>query len=225
MRYPLIFREADTDADPQGGASSDLQGSDVLDRYGRDALKLAEKLAAAERDNYTLRDKNRALRSEVTDLKSKAPTEGARVLTKEEAQAWEAYTALGIAPAAIQAAIAERDDAKGQLAQRARLDTLGVAAQAHGYKAAALAKLPSLKDQEITLKDVDSKGPDGKPVKVKHAYVGSVSLPDFIQEHDAEFLPALTDVAKPAGDGVGSPANGQRPRLSDQPVRSPGVTI
>ena len=112
MRYRSLIPHmyAEDDGQPQGGEGQ--QPSDLLDRYGKDALKLAEKLADAQRDNYRLREKNRTLTAELTDAKGKAPADGARVLSKDEAAAYDAYTALG-APAALKTQLDTAQGAQG----------------------------------------------------------------------------------------------------------------
>jgi hypothetical protein len=225
----LKYHEADAENDPQGGASK-VRASELRAQLGTQVdetalMRLLEKQAELLTDNSQLREQRRTLRAEVTELKSKAPADGTRVLSADEAQAYDAYAALGLKPTDLKKALDEGTTVKQELASVRRGETLRSAAEAHGYKPAALAKLPSLKDQDITFKDVDEKGADGKPVKAKRAFVGDVSLPDYIQQNDAEFLPALTDAPKPSGDGVGSPAGGRRPAPSDTQVRSPGIVI
>lgn len=234
MLKDFILREADPgDADPQGGSSGKpekVRASDLRAQLGSQVdeqglMRFLEKHADVLNDNWSLRAKNTSLRTELTDLKAKATPEGARVLTPDEAQVYDAYTALGLKPEDVKRAIDEGATAKGDLSTLRRNETLRGAAEAHGYKAAALAKLPSLKDQDITLKE-DSITENGKPVKRVRAFVGDKALPDYIQEHDAEFLPALTaDVAKPAGDGVGSPANGRKPAAVDTLTMQPRAII
>ena len=200
MRYRL-FLHAPDDGQPQGGDGQ--QPSDLLDRYGKDALKLAEKLADAQRDNYRLREKNRMLTTELADAKGKAPADGARVLSKDEAAQWEAYTALG-APAALKTQIDTAQGAQGELAILKRERTIADAAAAQKWPAATLAKLPSLKDKDLIVKDVEIDG-----TKVKQAFVAHDGkehpLAEYVTTHDPEFLPALAADAAPAQSGGGTP--------------------
>jgi hypothetical protein len=114
------------------------------------------------------------------------------VLDATQAKLWEEYQKLGT-PEAIAKVTAERDEAKGKLATHERNEVIRGAAEAHGYKASALAKLPSLQGKEIVIRDVTV---DGKTEK--RAYVGEQPLPDYIQANDADFLPALA-VTPPSG--------------------------
>jgi hypothetical protein len=228
--YSRQAHEADTEADPQGGASGKVRASDLRQQLGTQVdeqalMRLLEKQAELLSDNSQLREQRRTLRQEVTDLKTKVPAADARMLTPEEAATYDAYAALGMKPADVKAAITERDTVKADLTTVRRNETIRGAAEAHGYKAAALAKLPSLRDQDIAIEDVTV---DGKPVK--RAFVTAdgkkTALPDYIQAHDAEFLPALaTDTTISRGDGVGSPAGGKKPAGGESQVRSPGIVI
>lgn len=224
------FHEADTEADPQGGSSGKVRASDLRQQLGTQIdeqalMRLLEKQAELLADNSQLREQRRTLRQEVTDLKAKAPAADARLLTPEEAATYDAYAALGMKPADIQAAIAERDTVKADLTTVRRNESIRGAAEAHGYKAAALAKLPSLQNQEIAIEDVTV---DGKPVKRAFITVEGkkTTLPEYIQAHDAEFLPALTaDAAASRGDGVGSPASGKKPITQPELTIRPRATI
>ena len=200
MRYRSLIPHvyAEDDGQPQGGEGQ--QPSDLLDRYGKDALKLAEKLADAQRDNYRLREKNRTLTAELQDAKGKAPADGARVLSKDEAAQWEAYTALG-APAALKTQLDAAAGAQGELTTLKREKTIADAATAQKWPAATLAKLPSLRDKDLIVKDVEIDG-----AKVKQAFVAHDGkehpLAEYVAQHDPEFLPAL------AADAAATPNSG-----------------
>jgi hypothetical protein len=170
-----------------------VKPSDILARYGQtaeSALRMAEKLAESENANYHLRDKNRTLRSERDDLKSKTPGDGTRVLSADEAKAFDAYLALGKPPAEIKQALEASGEATAKLTKLERDAQIRDAALAHGYSPAALGKLPSLANAALLLKDetIDDK-------MVKRAYVTAdgkeTALDAYIQQHDPEFLPSL----------------------------------
>lgn len=220
MLRGFLYHDDDT-GQPQGG---DARPSDVLERYGRDALKLAEKLAEVQSENYTLREQRRTLKQELSEAKGKAAPDGARVLTADEAAAYDAYSALG-KPEEIIGAISDRDTARAELTSLRRGEAFRAAAEAHGYRPGALAKLPSLREQSITVEDVTI---DGKAAKRAYVTVDGkkTALPDYIQEHDSEFLPALAvEPQAPRGDGVGSPAGGGKRPSDAKEMRSPGITI
>ena len=180
---------SEDDGAPQGGGADDGKNrpTDVLDRYGRDALKLAERLSDALNDNYSLREKNRALRADKSALEKTQAPEGSIVLTKEQAAQWEAYTALG-EPQALKSTLEQATTATEEAARLRRTETIRAAAEAHGYKAAALGKLPSLHEKAIELRDVQE---DGKTVK--RAFVDGTPIQDYIQANDPELMGALKD--------------------------------
>ena len=152
-------------------------------------------------ENYELRRKNATLRTDNDALRANTPADGARVLSKDEAALWEAYTALG-APDALTQQLATAEGAQAELSTLKRERTMAAAAEAAGYtgKAGTLAKLPSLAGKDLVVKDVEIDG-----TKAKQAFVVADgkehALAAYITEHDPEFLPALTAeaAAKPSG--------------------------
>ncbi len=201
MRFPPIYHAPDDGDDPQGGDSPKRpRPSDLAAQYHNDAMRVSERLAEVLDDNYKLREKNRTLTADLATAKANTPADGARVLSKDEAALWEAYTALG-APDALKQQLATAEGAQAELSTLKRERTIAAAAEAAGYtgKAGTLAKLPSLAGKDLVVKDVEI---DGK--KAKQAFVVADgkehALADYITEHDPEFLPALTaEAAKPAG--------------------------
>ena len=104
----LSRHEADTEADPQGGSSGKpekARASDLRSQLGNTVdeqalMRILEKQSDLLNDNHQLRTKNATLRTERDDARGKVVPEGARVLNKDEAALWDAYSALG-APDAI----------------------------------------------------------------------------------------------------------------------------
>ena len=187
---------SEDDGQPQGGEPS--RASDMLDRYGRDALKLAEKLAEVQSDNYSLREKNRTLRQELKDTAAKAAPDGARVLTADEAKAYDAYLALGT-PDALKGAQEAAESDRAALSGLRRETAIRAAAEAHGYKPGLLGKVPSLNGKDVIVKD-------------GAAFVDDQPLPDYLAAHDADFLDALpvAPTAQPyprQSAGGGAPLN------------------
>jgi hypothetical protein len=203
-----------------GSTDAKVKPTDLLAQYGGQtseaALRMAEKLADFTNDNHALRRKNADYKIEVEQLRGKVAPEGAVILSADDAKAWEAYKTIG-KPEDLTKAVTERDAAQAELTTLRRQANLTAAAEAHGYKAAALGKLPSLAGKEVELKEVEVEG-----VKVKRAFVKDgtteTGLAEYITAHDPELLPALaadaTDTrAKPAG-GITYPAqqgNGGKP--------------
>jgi hypothetical protein len=200
-------------ADDDGGRASDddddggqVTSDDIQLRLGSDVAELRRALAKAENKLFRLREKNRTLTLRVTDLEAKAPGDGMTVLAAADAQALEAYRALG-EPATIKASLDAAQQAASDLAALRRQETIRAAADAHGYKVGGLAKLPSLAGKDIELRDIQE---DGQTVK--RAFVGDQPLPDYIQANDPEFLPALTaEPPKPNGTHFVQQSGGKLP--------------
>lgn len=187
-----------------GGDPDDAQGkikpSDVLARYGQtaeSALRMAEKLAESENANWRFRERNRVLTQERDEARKQVPAEGGRALTKEEAAAYDAYVVLG-KPADLKTAIDAGKTGQERLATLERDALVRAAAEAHGYKPAALGKLPSLTGKNILVEDAQV---DGKQIKRAFVQDGNakIALPDYITQHDPEFVAALA--AEPAAPG------------------------
>lgn len=199
MRITLHpFHEADTDADPQGGSSGKTRASDVLEQYGRDALRLAEKLADVQSDNYRLREERRGLKQQLTDANGKVPAADVKVLTKDEAALWDAYATLG-KPDAIKQAIDLNGDATAKLAKLEREKALGQAADAAGFKPAVLLTLAG----DL---DIQTKAKDGKPHAVVVMDGKDTALTDYAAQQWADFLPALRVAAGPSAFNINATA-------------------
>lgn len=109
--------------------------------------EVAKKIGDLEADNKQQRD-------EIRDLKGKVPAEDAVVLAAADAQALEAYRALG-KPEELTQAIGERDELRQKDAERTRQDAWTRAAKAMGWA----------EDAALTLLDMRSL--DGATVEVK----------------------------------------------------------
>jgi hypothetical protein len=222
-RFPARLFAADGGGSGAGdggaGDAGDGQGkikpSDVIERYGRTAeaaLRMAERVADLENRNYQLRESNRTIGLERDALKGKAAPDGAVVLTTDQAKLWESYQGLGKIED-LSKAIADRDAAQRELTTFRRGAAFQQAAEAHGYKPTTLAKLPSLTGKDIETREIEV---DGQ--KVKRAFVKDgdkeLVLSEYIQQHDAEFLPALT--ADGGGAGGGQQRGGGTPYPQQQ---------
>lgn len=205
----LPYREADADNDPQGGSSGKTRASDVLEQYGRDALRLAEKLADVQSDNYRLREERRGLKQEVATLKERQPAEGTRVLSKEEADEYGAYVALG-KPADVKKAIDANGEASAKLAKLERDAQLRTAADAAGYKPSVLSTLAGDLDIQVEAKE-------GKPLVYVVKDGEKIALADYAAKEWADFLPALAQGTTQAPDiNAGARGNGNAPTMSDE---------
>jgi hypothetical protein len=203
----LPFREADTDVDPQGGASGKVRASDLRAQFGNTVdeqalMRLLEKQAELLADNSQLREQRRSLRQEVTDLKSKAAPEGARILTAEEAPVWDAYKALG-KPDALKTALDTKGTAEQELSALKREKAIAKAAEAAGFKASVLTTLAG--DLDIQVRPVK----DGSPLVIVVKDGAETALADYAQANWADFLPALHAHAVTAPDINAGARNGQ----------------
>lgn len=175
--------------DTQGGGGGQGGDSDIvakvqalIDKRGGDSSAVAVMLY---QENFQLRDKNRQLASQV-------PAEGATVLTGDDAAAWAEYQKLG-KPADLQTAIAQRDQAQGDLAKLQRSAMIRTAAEAAGYKPTVLESLDAQTGGAATY-EVREVEQDGKRAKVAFVKVGESEaqpLDQYAQAQWADFLPAL----------------------------------
>lgn len=202
------------DGGGSGGAGEDddpderVRSEDIIARSRNDAetiARLGRELDRNEDRRFKLRESRRTLTQELVDLRGKQPGEGATVLTSDQAKVWEAYQGLGKVED-LTKAVKERDDLAGELGTFRRNAALQAAAEAHDYRPTALAKLPSLAGKGIETREIEV---DGQ--KVKRAFVKDgdkeFGLAEYIQQHDAEFLPALT--AESGGAGGTQQRNGK----------------
>lgn len=177
--------------------------SDVLQQYGGDAIRMADRVAELERENYRYREQKRDLAAEVQALKGKQVPDGAVVLTGDDAQAWQAFSTLG-KPDEVKTRLEERDSLAAEVAGVKRDQTLREVAEAAGYKFAVLRQLGG--DREYELRDVTA---DGQTRKVPFVKDGDTAKPlaEFAQGAWADFLPALQ--AGDTGRQGGQPGTGQ----------------
>lgn len=174
---------------PENEQGQTTDGEDVfaklqamIDRKGGDAGAVALMLF---QENYQLREMNR-------QLKAKAPAEGAIVLAAQDAAAWDAYRKLG-APSDLQTAIAQRDQAQGDLAKLQRSAAIREAAEAAGYKASVLAGLDA-QAGGLTYEMREQAGADGAKAKVAYVKAGeseAVPLAQYAEQQWGDFMPAL----------------------------------
>lgn len=162
------------------------------------------------RENHDLREERRLLRDEVQDLKKNAPKDGGLVLSKEEAEAWEAYRELG-KPEEVKTGLEERDTLKSDLAKRDRQDGIRAAASHVNYKPNVLVDLVEAKGLAVETKDVEVEK-DGKTEQAKVPFVrkigddgkpsgDAVKLTDYITNELPDYLPALQQSGQPQGGG------------------------
>jgi hypothetical protein len=178
--------------------------ADVLQQYGNDAIRMADRVAELERDNYRYREQKRDLTDRVKALEGKQIPEGAVVLTGDEAQAYDAYKGLGT-PADLTKRLGDADAATTRLAELEREGKLREVADAAGYKLSVLKQIGG--DREYELRDVTA---DGQTTKVAFVKDGDTAKPlaEFATTAWADFLPSLT--ATGGNNGSGQQGTGQQ---------------
>jgi len=203
---------SEDDGKPQGGdANGKVRASDVLDQYGRDVVKMADKVADLLTDNNQLRKQRTDLREEITTLKAKVAPEGARILTADEAADYAAYAALGN-PDAVKQALDANGEATAELARLKRAEKLRTAAEAAGYKPSVLTTLAG----DL---DIQTEAKDGATLVYVVKDNEKTALADYAKTNWADFLPALE--AKPASSSLapdinaGARGNGNTPLITD----------
>lgn len=203
MLIDFLPRHTEDDGQPQGGDGKQ-RATDVLDRYGKDALKLAEKLAESLSDNYSLREKNRTLRQEVADFKAKQAPDGARVLTKEESEAYDAYTALG-KPSDIKSELDTKSTAEQELTTLRRKQQLYDVHALTGFDPDVLGEIGA--NWQFITKEEQSDGGTSKVVYVKEG-----DQEQRIDQHPKvqKYLPALKPDVAP-GTGYVAQSTGDKP--------------
>jgi len=150
------FLNATPPETPNGGGETPRRSSaDVLTQYGNDAVRMADRVAALEGENYRYREQRRELQDEVKALKANQKPEGATILTGDDATAYAAYTALG-KPDELATIKAERDSLSTEVATAKRDGTLRDAAQRYGYDFDALRGLAG--DIALSSYEVDEAG-------------------------------------------------------------------
>lgn len=178
----------------------------LADRHG-DGLSMV-----LYRDNYQLREELRTVRSQL-------PAEGGAVLSREEAERWRAYQALG-APSDLQTAVEARTTAEAKLKELERDGTLRDVAAALKWR------FRVLKDRDAAaggLTYTIATADDGtKTITVKDAAGAESPLADYAKKHWEDYLPALQEAEAAPSGGTSFPRQapaGSRPAGTDPAQR------
>jgi hypothetical protein len=158
--------------------------------------------------------------AQLAEARARLPKEGHRVIDPEAGKALDEYQALGLKPADVKAALAERDDLKARTAKRDREDHLGRVAAVSGFTAPVLTTLAERDGLDIVIvEDKDPKAP-GKTIqvaKVKGKDEKGVEtltpLPEHAETHWGDFLSSLRGGPGPAP----APPRGTPPPSSGPP--------
>ncbi|MEO6809721.1 MAG: hypothetical protein ABI353_11470 [Isosphaeraceae bacterium] len=193
---PTPAKEPEKAATPPPAADPSEGFKAALAKHSGDALAFAREAYAA----------SSAATAKLAEVQAKLPGKGAVVLAGDDAEAWQAYQALG-KPDALKSTVEEAGVLKNQVAARARRDLIGEAAKAHGYDADVLAELPGIDGLKIEIRDGSR---NGKPAKVAHVIetvkdgdkdvLKEATLDKWIAAHKPKFLPSLAaDQGQPKG--------------------------
>lgn len=177
----------------------------LLDRLTQRHGTLSAAADVLADENFQLREKNRQLRETNEKLVVSAPKDGGIVLTKEQAEAFKAFTELKLEPKAIADALKKKEELEATVAEHQAKTLFEEAGTAAGLKPALLQKLSKTEAFTIEMRDVSAKGEDDKIVvtKVPHAKKadGTIkTLAEFAQVDLADYYPALVVEAAQEND-------------------------
>lgn len=167
---------------------------------------LSEQRGGTEPAALFLMQRYAQLEQQIETLKAKQIPNGAIVLTGDQVALWEALKSYK--PDDVAAALQERDTLKSQIATVEREKLITRAAEAAGYKASVLAKLPDLPAIEVTEKD-------GKPVADVVKDGARTPLADYVTANYADFLPSLQQQSQQSPQPTGIPFPNQTGRSSN----------
>jgi hypothetical protein len=195
---------------PGGGAGGQDPASAfqrLLDQNKNDGLAVASKLFD---ENFQLREKNR-------ELKGKLPTDGAVVLSADDAKEWQAFKALDKKAEDVKKALDSSAELEKQNKELAGMESLRELSDI-GLDGSKL-KISVLKDQmqrfpdaELTFKSEKDK--DGNEAKV--AYIKpdkdskELAFTEFATDKFADYLPSLK--VSTEANTVIKPGNGPDPK-------------
>lgn len=194
-----------------------------------DLERLPKKVSDLEGDNKTQRDEIRSLKEA-----AKPVPEGGRIVTKEEAERFDAYIALG-APDEVKQKIVAGEEATGRLGTLERKEVIRSAAQAMGWKPEVLENLPHSDGWSYEVREETVRDAAGKETKAKVVFVVPAAgkeakpLAKHVEEDGvlSAFLPALKAEAQsttpssgptrfPASPATSTPRDG---KLTEDDVR------
>lgn len=198
------------DADKGGAGSGDSGSGELPDSVVKAFEKLLERKGGdASAVAQMLFHENKQYRDRISELTGKVPAEGAVVLSATDAQAWQAYKALGTHEE-VKTAVEQRTQLQGQLDSLSRESAIRDAATAAGYKFSVLLDRDKVarvdgKQLGFSVREVEK---DGSKTKVAFVKDGDTekSLAEYAQEQWAEFMPSLVVQGTQQQNGTPYPA-------------------
>ena len=173
----------------------------LLDKKGGDSDEVIKMLL---KENYSLRDDKRTLKSEITEIRTKVPGENHIVLTPEDATLFNSWKELGD-PKEIKEKLQKGETLQGEIEKRDRSALIAKAAKVAGYNPNVLTDLAESKGFVVEFKEVEV---DGQKVDQPFVKVGDKSheLSIFTESNLKDYMPALTNVDdKPPISGKPTP--------------------
>lgn len=172
------------------------------------------------RDNFRQREELRTAKDRIAELEKRADVpEGGKILKADEAKQWDAYVALG-KPEDLKAATEKKAELEAELAKRDLETTIAAAAEAAGFKADVLKKLPGAGDLKFEVKTEKVDGQDQQVPYVTPQKDGASAqkLSEYAELEWKDFLPSLqAEDGGNGGSGAPRAAGGQPfPRQSGQ---------
>lgn len=177
--------------DPQAGFQA------LLAKHQSDALAVA---AMLYQENYQARERARQLKDELDALRGKVPGEGMVIMPAADADALQAYRAIGKPE--------DLGKLQGELTGLRRDAVLENAARAHGYKIGVLKRLAG--DAQIEVRETEQNGKRAPVAYVKDGDGKELPLPDYAKAQWPDFLPALAEGATQTAQPL--PGNGGNPK-------------
>lgn len=204
LRYQnrLLFSPDGSSASPDAGAGNDTPDNvaaglrNLLQKHNNDAMALA---AALFDEKYQDRERHRGvvdkLQKEIDALKERVPSDGAIVLSSDQAATWAAYQSMGT-PDSLAVTTRKVEELQGELHTLRKAQVIREVASATGWS------LPALEDLDKTnptpLEYEIRKADDGTQSVVVKVGDQEKLLQEYIAAERPALLPALT-----AGQGAG----------------------
>lgn len=197
--------------DPKDDAQEGLKK--LLEKHSNDAMALAGQLHT---ENFQLREQKRALKAQLDAAEKLKPADGSVVLSKAEAERYDAYKALG-KPEELGAIRTERDELKTKVAKAERDSSLRTVAEVEGFDAEVFTSLVT-NDQSFEIKEIKK---DNQTIKQAFIVIESDGkkeskpLAEFAAEKWSKFLPALKPEPEVKGTPIIKQTKGEPPREAD----------
>lgn len=194
-------------------------------------------VAELVRENQGYRDRHRQDQEALSEVQKKLPGEGAVVLTGDDAKTWAAVSARKLTAEQLETQLKERETLSAQVAEHTANTQWAEAAQALGWKPNVVQRIAKSEGLHLEFREViqPTKDDPEKTETVRRAHVRPAAdekaecmlLDKYVEQHLADFLPALKADAETGGSGDRTNGNGQGVRYPQQPTggKAPKVDV